>query len=192
MKSLQKLALLFTFLLGVTLLFSQKVTKQEIKKPNEGKSLVYIAKTGGPLVNFRIYDKDKFVGVLTGMKHIVYECEPGEHLFWAASENRDYVEATLEPNKTYVLVAEGLVGMFVSRVNLLPLNPNEFKDKRYFYQIIKYTKEQKTIDNSGDKSENIKKGLEKYTDLKQEKSSKIKVLEPSWNFENADKPIKEK
>ncbi|MFB9121493.1 hypothetical protein ACFFUE_09890 [Bergeyella porcorum] len=192
MKSLQRLVLLFAFFIGTTLLFSQKVVKQEIKKPSEGKSLVYISKTGaGPLVNFRIYDKDKFLGVLTGMKYIVYECEPGEHLFWATSENRDYVEANLEPNKTYVLVAEGQMGMFVAGVNLKPLNPNEFKDKKYFYQIIKNTKEQESIDNSGDKSENIRKGLEKYADLKQKESSKIKILEPNWNFENADKPIKE-
>ena len=189
----KKLTVLFLFVLGTTSAFAQKVTTQAIEKPSEGKSLVYIAKTGaGPLVNFRIYDNDKFLGALTGFKHMVYETEPGPHMFWAASENRDFIEANLEPNKVYVLVAEGQMGAFIASVNFKPLNSTDFKDKRYFYQIIKSTKKQESFDTSDDKSENIRKGLEKYEELKKANSTKIKVLDPSWSFENADKPAKEK
>lgn len=76
---------------------------------------------------------------------MVYECEPGKHLFWAASENRDYIEAELEPNGVYFLNAEGQMGVFVASVNFKPLNPNEFKDKRTAYQIIKHLTEQKGV-----------------------------------------------
>ncbi len=192
MKIINKLILLIVLVTGSILMFSQKVTTQTIKKPSEGKSLVYIAKTGaGVLINFRIYDKDKFLGALTGGKYMVYECEPGDHLFWAAAENRDFIEAKLEPNKVYVLVAEGQMGAFVSGVNFKALNPNEFKDKKNFYQIIKSSKQQDSFDTKDDKSENIKKAIEKYAELKQNNSPKIKMLEVDWNFENADKPIKD-
>ena len=92
MKTIGKFLLILSLLLGTGSLFSQKVVTQEIAKPSEGKSLVYIVKSGaGYLINFRIYDGDKFLGALNGFSYMVYECEPGKHLFWAASENRDFM-----------------------------------------------------------------------------------------------------
>ncbi|AYO57030.1 hypothetical protein CO230_02130 [Chryseobacterium sp. 6424] len=191
MKILNKALLLFVFILSCNFISSQKVTTQAIEKPSEGKALVYVLKTGaGPLVNFRIYDGDKFLGALSGFKYLVYECEPGKHIFWAASENRDFVEADLEPNSVYVLNAEGQMGAFIASVSLKPLNSNEFRDKRLFYQVVKGAKKQIYEPNSEDKSENIKKGMAKYDELKTSGSAKITVLDSSWKFENADKPVK--
>jgi Protein of unknown function (DUF2846). len=192
MKILNRLILLVVLVCGLTA-YSQKVTTQEIDKPQEGKALVYILRTGaGMLINFRIYDKDKFLGALSGFKYMVYECEPGEHVFWAASENRDFVEANLEPNSVYVLNAEGQMGAFIAQVSLNPLNPNEFRDKRTFYQVIKGAKKQMYVPTTEDKTENISKGLEKYEALKASNSKKIKVLASDMKFENADKPEKNK
>ncbi|AZI23556.1 hypothetical protein EIH07_11190 [Chryseobacterium taklimakanense] len=193
MKFLNKILIIFAVAFGTSLMFSQKVTTQEIQKPSEGKSLVYFLRTGaGPLLNFRIYDNDKFLGALSGFKYMVYECEPGKHMFWAASENRDYVEADLEPNGVYVINAEGQMGAFIASVGLIPLNPNEFRDKRTFYQVVKMGKRQDYTPQTADKTENIQKGLERYKDLKANKAAKIKFLDPSWKFENADKPEKTK
>lgn len=192
MNNLKKIVLLIAFFFGIISISSQKITTQEIVKPSEGKSLVYFLRTGaGPLLNFRIYDNDKFLGALSGFKYLVYECEPGQHVFWAASENRDYIEANLEPNAVYVLNAEGQMGAFIASVGFLPLNPNEFRDRRTFYQVVKGAKKQDYAINDVDKSENIQKGLQKYEDLKAGNSKKIKVLEAGWKFENADKPIKQ-
>ena len=192
MKNIKKIVLLLAFLVGLISVSSQKITTQEIVKPSEGKSLVYILRTGaGPLLNFRVYDNNKFLGALSGFKYLVYECEPGEHVFWAASENRDYIDATLEPNSVYVINIEGQMGAFIASVGLLPLDPKQFKDRRTFYQVVKGAKKQDYVANNEDKSENIQKGLEKYKDLKASNSSKIRTLNPSWKFENADKPIKQ-
>lgn len=193
MKFLNKILIILVVAFGTSLMFSQKVTTQEIQKPSEGKSLVYFLRTGaGPLLNFRIYDNDKFLGALSGFKYMVYECEPGKHMFWAASENRDYVEADLEPNGVYVINAEGQMGAFIASVALNPLSPNEFKDKRTFYQVVKMAKRQDYTPQTDDKTENIQKGLERYKDLKANNAAKIKFLDPSWKFENADKPEKTK
>lgn len=191
MESLKKVILFFVFLFGFSTVFSQKVTTQAIERPSEGKSLVYILKTGaGVLINFRIYDKDVFLGAVASGKYLVYECEPGEHLFWASSENRDYVEANLEPNAVYVLNAEGQMGAFVAGVNLKPLNPNEFRDKKIFYQVVKNDTKKVYAKLEDDKSENIAKAMAKYQELKEKKSNKISYLLPDMKFENADKPTK--
>ena len=113
-------------------------------------------------------------------------------LFWAASENRDFIEADLEPNGVYVIKAKGQMGVVVAGVNLTPLNPNEFKDRRLFYQVIKHYTKQTDFNTNVDKSENIKQAMEKYEDLKKKNSSKIQYLDPSWQFKNADKPQRDK
>ncbi|WP_308003389.1 hypothetical protein [uncultured Chryseobacterium sp.] len=191
MKSLKKVLLFFVVLFGISTVFAQKVTTQEIDKPSEGKSLVYILKTGaGALINFRIYDKDIFLGALPSGKYLAYECEPGQHLFWAGAENRDYVEANLEPNSVYVINAEGQMGAFVAGVNLRPMNPNEFRDKKVFYQVVKNDTKQLYTKSDEDKSENIAKAMEKYQELKSKNSNKIAVLTSDMKFENADKPTK--
>ncbi|ASK30777.1 hypothetical protein CEY12_11930 [Chryseobacterium sp. T16E-39] len=191
MESLKKVILFFVVLFGFSTVFSQKVTTQAIDKPSEGKSLVYILKTGaGFLINFRVYDKDVFLGSIASGKYLVYECEPGQHLFWASSENRDYVEANLEPNSVYVLNAEGQMGAFVAGVSLKPLNPAEFRDKKLFYQVVKNDTKKIYAKSDDDKSENIAKAMAKYQELKDKKSNKVLNLLADMKFENADKPTK--
>ncbi|MDR6159874.1 hypothetical protein QF023_003390 [Chryseobacterium sp. SLBN-27] len=191
MESLKKILLFFVVFFGFSAVFGQKITTQGIDKPAEGKSLVYILKTGaGMLLNFRIYDKDKFLGAIPSGKYLVYECEPGEHVFWATSENRDYVEANLEPNAVYVINAEGQMGAFIASVNLRPLKPMEFRDKKLFYQVVKNNTKKPYQPSQDDKSENIAKAMEKYQELKSKNSNKIAVLSPDMKFENADKPTK--
>lgn len=191
MESLKKVLLFFVIFSGLSTVFAQKVTTQSIDKPSEGKSIVYILKTGaGALLNFRVYDKDKFLGAIPSGKYLVYECEPGEHLFWAGSENRDYVEANLEPNSVYVLNAEGQMGVFIASVSLRPLKPTEFRDKKLFYQVVKNNTKTVYQPSSDDKAENIAKAIEKYNDLKSRNSNKIAVLSSDMKFENADKPTK--
>lgn len=165
--------------------------KQPFQKPREGKALVYLIRSGaGAIVNFRTYKDDKFLGVLGSEEYQIVECEPGEHLFWAVSENRDYVEANLEANKVYVLNVQGQIGAFVASVSLEVLDPTKKSDKKLFARKIRNASgivydESKITE---DKSENIEKGLAKYKELKEKKSSKITKLEPGQAFENADKP----
>jgi hypothetical protein len=184
----------FLFLIFTVTLFAQNNLKsgiQPFQKPNEGKSLVYIIKSGaGALVNFRAYLDNKFVGVLASENYLLVECDPGDHLFWAVSENRDYLQANLLPNKVYVLNAEGQMGMFVAGVSLNQLDPNEKSSKNLFARKLKnssavvYNPNNPSTD---DKTENITKGLAKYEDLKKDKSSKIIQLKSDLCFEDAEK-----
>ena len=166
---------------------------QELQKPKEGKSLVYFIRSNSTefTLNFRVYDKDKFLYALPFQEYLVYECEPGSHVFWAASDNRDYVDADLEANKVYVVDVEGQMGMLVAGVSLVPFKPSERSNKKDLFKIVK--KEKMIIyDNNlsigDDKTENIQQGLEKYNLLKEKKSNKIEILTKDMFFDNANKP----
>lgn len=192
MNKLRHVLILVIFFLGITNVFSQKITNQPVVKPSEGKALVYITRSNGAMmVNFRVYDKDLFIGALEYGNYFLYECEPGQHLFWAASENRDFVEANLEANKVYVIDLEARMGAFIAAVAVVPQNPKEKRHRKMFYRTVK--KETSVVKfqsklTSQDKESNIIAALEKYKDLKQNNSTKIMVLNPDMNFENADKP----
>ena len=192
MKNLQSLGILIVFFLGINSSFSQNSNTQPVVKPSEGKSMVYITRSGGAmLMNFRVFDKDLFIGSLEYGSYFLYECEPGQHLFWAASENRDFVMANLEANKVYVIDLEARMGAFIAAVAVVPQNPNEKRDRKKFYRTVKkelsISKFQANL-TSEDKESNIKEALEKFEDLKKKNSSKIMILNPEMNFENADKP----
>ena len=192
MKNFQNFIKVIIFFIGINCTFSQSTNIQPIVKPSEGKSLVYITRSGGAmLINFRIFDKDLFIGSLEYGNYFVYECDPGQHLFWASSENRDFVEANLEANKVYVIDLEARMGAFVAAVAVVPQNPKEKSHRKKFYRTVKRETSIKKIQSeltSDDKESNIKTALEKYNELKNKNSSKIMVLTPEMNFENADKP----
>jgi hypothetical protein len=189
-----KKVIVFLFLILTVNLFAQVeyVTNiQPFQKPGEGKSLVYIIKSGaGALVNFRTYLNDKFLGLITMDRYLIVECDPGKQLFWAVSENRDYLECDLLPNKVYVLNVEGQIGAFVAGVSLNQLDPNEKSNKNLFSRKLRNSSAvmyDPNYYNTDDKSENIKKGLAKYKELKNDNSSKILVLNNSLYFEDAEK-----
>ncbi|GGI56103.1 hypothetical protein [Winogradskyella haliclonae] len=159
---------------------------QVLKKPSEGKSLVYIMRSNdlGGAMNFRVYDKDLFLGALPSRAYFTYECEPGEHLFWAASENRDYVEANLEAGKSYVIDLRAKMGMFIAAVGVEPYSPDNKKHIRRVNKVLKKHINANIVDASRteEKEENIAKAMDAYKRAKSRSNNKIKTLLPSMNF----------
>ena len=161
---------------------------QVLEKPSEGKSLVYIMRSNdiGGALNFRVYDKDLFLGALPSRAYFTYECEPGEHLFWAASENRDYVEANLEVNKTYVIDLRAKMGMFVAAVGVEPYSPESKRHVKRLNRVLKKHINAKVVskERTEEKLENIAKAMEAYNRIKGKENTKIKKLLPNMHFEN--------
>jgi hypothetical protein len=184
------------FFLSFTLVNAQDKkdkNKQEIKKPSEGKALVYFIRPNSTafLVEFKVFHGDKFLGKIASKSYLTYECEPGEQLFWASSENRDYIIADLDANKTYVIEIEPEMGAFVAGVSVKPCFPNNQIHQKSFYKAIAksegraFTEEAVKLE---DESKSIAAGLEKYKKLKESGSDKIARLNSTMNFLNADKP----
>ncbi|WGD35592.1 hypothetical protein [Olleya sp. YS] len=177
-----------TILLIVFAFTSYKATSQVLEKPTEGKSLVYIMRSNnlGAGLNFRVYDKDKFLGALPSGAYFIYECDPGEHLFWAASENRDFVEANLEANKTYVIDLRAKMGMFIAAVGVEPYEPTNKKHVKRIKKVLRKHINANVVnaDKTEEKEDNIAKAMEAYDRIKDKENSKIKKLLSNMNFEN--------
>jgi hypothetical protein len=70
---------------------------------------------------------------------LVYETEPGDHVFWVTSENRDFVEATLRPNKIYIIEVRPTVGAFKAALKLFPLANDDPKHRKRLFKLISKT-----------------------------------------------------
>ena len=53
-----------------------------------------------------------------------YECDPGNHLFWAASENKEFITANLQEGGIYIVNVFAIYGFSKYHVQLNPLPPN--------------------------------------------------------------------
>ena len=170
--------------------FSSASNAQVLEKPSQGKALVYIMRGNnlGGAINFRVYDKDVFLGALPSRAYFTYECDPGEHLFWAASENRDFVEANLEAGKTYVIDLRAKIGIFITAVGLEPYNPDNKRHKKRIKRVLKNHINANIVhaERTEEKSENIAKAMEAYNRIKDREVSKIKQLTSDMNFQTKE------
>ncbi|MCI9845288.1 DUF2846 domain-containing protein [Flavobacterium pectinovorum] len=172
---------------------------QELRKPSEGKAIVYFVRSSGmgALINFKYFDGEKYLGKFNYGKYLVYECEPGKHVFWSRSENTDFIEADLEAGKIYIVDSEAQMGAIKAGVELVPFNPNpeSYKTPKKFEKkkaaILKSISENKEyVATDSDLKEGaeeyasiIKKSTEKYNKLKEKSEEFAKVL-PEMSYNN--------
>lgn len=111
--------LLIVAFAGVYNAFAQGFTP-----PQEGKAAVYfvrVTKYGKP-TSFEFFHKDKYIGAFKGDQYMRYEVDAGEHLFWASSENKEFITAEVEAGKTYIIIVDVIMGAWKARVGLTPLS----------------------------------------------------------------------
>ena len=103
---------------------------QNIKPAPVGKAVIYIVRPSsmGFAVNFSYFDGTKLIGKFNGPRYIRYECDPGYHLFWVRSENRDYVEADVDTGRIYFLEAIPHMGALKAEAQLIPLDLKNQKE----------------------------------------------------------------
>ncbi len=116
---------------------------QNVEPAPPDKAVVYFvrANSTGGLINFTFFDSTVVIGKCNGPKYFRYECEPGHHLFWARSENRDYVAANLEAGKIYVIDVIPMMGAIKAAVRLEPVNSADYKLKRIQKLVSKHPAE---------------------------------------------------
>lgn len=161
---------------------------QDIAPAPADKAVVYFVRTSslGFAINFSYFDSAQLIGRFNGPKYIRYECAPGPHLFWARSENRDFVNADLEAGKIYFLEAVPQMGAMKAAVRLEPVDPaNEKKMEKIMKLISKKPSEPyneaEMAAESKEFTEVITKGLAKYQEEK-EKGSATPRLEKSMFY----------
>ncbi|MGB0521506.1 MAG: hypothetical protein ACPGJS_01030 [Flammeovirgaceae bacterium] len=175
----KKLMLLFVLLA----LWNVKGIAQDVKGPAKGKAVVYITRVShaGALFNFRLFHNDQYVGKFNARKYIRIECEPGKHLFWAKGENRHFLPAELEADKTYFIEARPRIGAIQTHVYLRPIRQ---EDQRLIGKIDALIAQQDAEAFEIDYLQDMNQKLDHFIEaslLKYEKSLQPKKVYPTLN-----------
>ncbi len=163
------------FLVPGTALFGQGFTP-----PAEGKAVVYFVRVTnlGFAVAFEYFDGDKFIGDFKGKSYMRYECDPGEHLLWASSENREFITADLKAGGSYIVIMDVKMGGWKARVGATPVTAGSGEEFDRAKELILAEAPVAYSDDQRDKkNEKLKKfiaeQLKKYEDVwKKEKNFK--------------------
>ncbi len=167
-------------ILLLSLAFSAFFTQAQMEPAPADLAVVYFVRTSGMggLINFTYVDGDKIIGKHGGTGYVRYECEAGEHLFWARSENKSFVKADLKAGNIYILEARPTMGLVKSGVKLVPMDAQS-NFKRFKKLAVKKEPESLTANEMEtltlEMADVIARGLEKNEKL-DEKGVEIEVL----------------
>ncbi len=163
----------------------------QIPDPPTDKAVIYFVRANqlGAAINFKIFDGDQIIGKMNGGKYIRYECTPGEHIFWAKSENTDFVSANVESGKIYLIDVIPQMGALRAGVRLQAVQPGAYKLKPIQKLISKkspmvFAPGKLNDWQASNSTTTIPTGLAKY-EPKKEKGM-VSILYPEWNFEVSD------
>jgi hypothetical protein len=176
------------FLVVVTIIPISRLSAQDIAPAPTDKAVVYFLRPSstGFAINFSYFDSTRLIGRFNGPKYIRYECAPGRHLFWARSENRDFVEAEVEAGKIYFLEAIVRMGAFKAAVALEPVDLKDSKKMTKLMKLMvkrpseKFTAAELQADEENQR-EVITRGMEKYAEEKS-KGMTTKVLTKDMHY----------
>lgn len=118
---MKKLTVLLIALLMATL--AEPLFSQGFQPPAKGKAVVYFTEvTGYGSGKFEFFHQDRYIGTIKGKNYIRYECNPGENLFWASSENKEFLTSDLQEGKTYIVIVDVVMGFWKPHVGLTPID----------------------------------------------------------------------
>lgn len=149
---------------------------QGFQPPAEGKAAVYFIRVTvyGGLINFEFFDNDKYIGAFKGKNYMRYECEPGNHLLWASSENKEFITADLKAGGTYVVIVDVAMGIGKARVGL---NPITSEAKELFARAKELVKGRKPIVTSQEKIDKMNIKLKDFV------AEKLNQYETTWKHQ---------
>ena len=157
-------------------------------QPTESKAVVYfvrVTKYGKPTA-FEFFHNDKYIGAFKGGQYMRYECDPGEQLFWASSENKEFLTAELEAGKMYVAVVDVIMGAWKARVGLSPLDNGDAETLERVKKLVNKVAPTVTPEK---KVEKMNQKLEKFI------AEKLEMYESTWksekNFKHLSNPFTE-
>lgn len=75
--------------------------------------------------------ENQLVGIVSSGARVAYRTTPGTHMFMVVSEAADFLQATVEANKTYYVRVTPRFGVFRARFSLDPVRAEEFKQPEF-------------------------------------------------------------
>jgi hypothetical protein len=169
----------FTFLLILLFTGSASVFSQGFKPPSPGKAVIYFARVTkyGGAVSFEFFHQDKYIGIFKGKNYLRYECDPGQQLLWASSENKEFITCDLKAGGSYVVIVDMVMGAWKGRVGFNPITADDerfIRAKELINEEPPVVTPEKKIEEMNKKLATfIPEQLQKYNDIwKAEKNFK--------------------
>lgn len=106
------------------------------------KAVVYLGRLSGfvgSMRPFHLFADEHYLARVKGKNYIRYVCDPGEHIFWVAADNRNFVQAKLQAGKSYALFAKIQAGAWTAGAALYPITEGS-KDWKEFGKMIRESK----------------------------------------------------
>jgi hypothetical protein len=113
-----------TFLIAVVAFWmATPAFSQGFTPPADGNAVVYFVRVSswGGATSFEYFHNEDFIGIFKGKNYMRYECPAGEHLFWASSEDKEFLRCDFRAGETYVVLINIEMGAWKARVGLEPL-----------------------------------------------------------------------
>jgi hypothetical protein len=158
---------------------SISVFSQGFQPPAPGKAVVYFTRVSsyGGAISFEFFHQDKYIGIFKGKNYLRYECDPGQQLLWASSENKDFITCDLKEGGTYIVLVDIIMGAWKARVGFNPITSDDerfIRVKELINEKPPVVTPQKKIDEMNVKLATfIPEQLQKYNDIwKAEKNFK--------------------
>lgn len=184
------------------------LTSQVFEAAPSDKAVVYFVRTVkggfGSLANTFMFDSEEAIGMLSYRNFIRFECDPGEHLFWAIRSNisaitftyyKSYIDADLEAGRIYLVE----VRIQMEGIDMEPVNPVE-DDIRVSRIKTVLNNKSSVKANAFMKKRNFgvhkihksfsENGMKRYQDY--EEKDKILSLHPQWFIEPEDLKLDKK
>lgn len=130
---------IFCYLITIILSVSTtSIFAKGFQTPAPGKAVVYFTRVTnwGGVVSFEFFHQDKYIGVFKGKNYLRYECDPGQQLLWASTENKEFVTADLKAGETYIVIVDVAMGVMKGRVGFTPITVKDIQFERAKELII--------------------------------------------------------
>lgn len=160
-----------TFMLLLVLLTGSSIFSQGFQPPAPGKAVIYIARISNYAnrLTFKYFHQDKYIGIFKGKNYMRYECDPGQQLIWASSENKEFIACDLKEGGSYIILVDIIIGASRGRVGFTPITSDDerfIKAKELINEQPPVVTPQNKIDEENKKLATfIPNQLQKYNDI---------------------------
>lgn len=117
---------------------STSKTRSGFYPPEKGKVAVYFVRKDvapGLVIAFEYFHENQYIGKFYANGYLRYECDPGENLFWASSENKEFITTDLEANQIYIIRVTQTMGGVKAHVAFRPVTQY---DKKSLKKVVGY------------------------------------------------------
>jgi hypothetical protein len=157
--------------------------------PSAGKAVVYFTRVTNisPRLTFDYFHQDKYIGIFKGQNYLRYECNPGQQLLWASSDNKEFITCDLKEGGSYIIIIDVIMGGWKARVGFNPITADDDR----FIRAKELINENPPVITPQNKIDEMNVKLETFISEQLEKYNTIWKLEKNFKHISPDMAIPE-